>query len=93
MASITEKLASLQGALNGIAGIASTIQPWIGPVVFGIETLWNEFHKSNPNATPEDFISWLRSEGKVVQNVTDTWALAKGYVQDPATGDWKKPTT
>jgi len=82
----------IQDVVDGLAAanaVAGQVQPLIPIVEFGLKQLFALFKKDNPNATEEDFVEHLRTQGIAVQGFSSDWLTAHGYVQ--IGGVWTKP--
>jgi hypothetical protein len=75
--------------VNAAVSLISAVVPQVAAAYGILKSIWQ---RTNPGMTEADFLTYLQQASQ--KNVDEAAVIltADGYVQDPVTGQWTKPT-
>jgi len=75
--------------VNAGLSLISTVIPQLTAAYAAYRIIWGVSH---PGGSEEDFLAHLTEVSQKNVDEADAILMAHGYVRDPATGNWSKPS-
>lgn len=75
--------------VNAVLGTVSVAMPQFFAIYNAIKLIWTV---ANPGKTDADFNTFLLTQANKTTSDADAILMSKGFIRDPATGIWNKPT-